>query len=104
MLVPARRLRRLPCIQLADSAWPIDRKVAWQQVGADGMDAVNADRKAAAATPTAAGPDRAAAVAAGTPTAMNRTKKRKQVRLYSMGSGAPAGPTARPCVSTQSTP
>jgi hypothetical protein len=97
MLVPT--LDSVACFAFADSAWPIDRRVAWLQVGADGLDVVNADVKATAAAPTAAGLiDRAVAVAAGTATAKNRTKKRKQVRLYSKGSGAPS--TVRPCVST----
>ncbi len=91
-------LDSVACRAFTGSAWPIDRRVAWLQVGADGLDAVNADRKATVASPTAAGPDRAVAVAAGTATAKNRTKKRKQVRLYSKGSGAPS--TVRPCVST----
>ena len=103
MLVPA--LDSVACRAFTDSAWPIDRRVAWLQVGADGLDAVNADRKATVATPTAAGPDGAVAVAAGTGTAKIRTKKRKPVRLHSKGSGAPSnGPTVRPCVSTQTTP
>ena len=83
-------LDSVACRAFTDSAWPIDRTVAWLQVGADGLDAVNADRKGTVATPTAAGPDGAVAVAAGTATAKNRTKKRKQVRLYSNGSGVPS--------------
>ena len=94
MLVPT--LNSVACRASTDSAWPIDRTVAWLQVGADGLDAVNADWKATVATPTAAGPDRAVAVAAGTGTAKNRTKKRKQVRLYSKAvarrPGQPSGP------------
>ncbi len=78
MLVPT--LNSVACRAFTDSAWPIDRTVAWLQVGADGLDAVNADRKATVAAPTAAGPDRAVAVAAGTATAKTRTKKRKPVR------------------------
>ena len=80
MLVPT--LNSVACRASTDSAWPIDRTVAWLQVGADGLDAVNADRKAAVATPTAAGPDKAVSVAAGTGTAKNRTTKRKQVRRW----------------------
>ena len=88
MLVPA--LDPVACRAFTGSAWPIDRRVAWLQVGADGLDAVNADRKATVATPTAAGPDGAVAIAAGTATAKNRTKKRKQVCRCSKGSGAPS--------------
>ena len=102
MLVPT--LNSVACRAFTDSACPIDRTVAWLQVGADGLNAVNADRKGTVAAPTAAGPDRAVSVAAGTGTAKTRTKKRKPVRLYSKGSGAPSGPTVRRCVSTQSTP
>jgi hypothetical protein len=84
-------LDSVACRAFTDSAWPIDRTVAWLQVGADGLDAVNADRKATVAAPTAAGLiDRAVAAAAGTATAKNRTKKRKQVRRCSKGSGAPS--------------
>ena len=97
MLVPT--LTSVACRAFTDSALPIDRRVAWLQVGADGSDAVHADRKATVATPTAAGPDRqhrAVAVAAGTGTAKNHTKKRKQVRLYSKAvarrPGQPSGP------------
>jgi hypothetical protein len=103
MLVPT--LNSVACRAFTDSAWPIDRSVAWLQVGADGLDAVHADRKATVAAPAAAGPDRAVAAAAGTATAKDRTKKRKPVRRCSKGSGATSnGPTVRPCVSTQSTP
>ncbi len=85
-------LDSVACRAFTDSAWPIDRTVAWLQVGADGLDAVHADRTATAAAPTAAGLiDRAVAAAAGTATAKTKpTKKRKPVRLYSKGSGAPS--------------
>jgi hypothetical protein len=83
-------LDSVACRAFTGSAWPIDRRVAWLQVGADGLDAVNADRKAIVAAPTAAGPDRAVPVAAGTAMGKIRTKKRKQVCRCSKGSGAPS--------------